>query len=197
MAYGWFPRRLTSANLVRMNAGVDLPESVTALYSIAPALGAVESVRASLALTSAVQTKTTGFTNPDVPRQLLFTKTDNNCAGNIVVIGTNIADEIITETIALPTNTTTKVSVNAYKTITSIAYPALTTGGDWIKTGTNAVLGMPEKSASDPVVWCTFDSAYNAHTITLDATYVGKNLLTVTGATFDGTKIVNVYVITS
>ncbi len=193
----WFPRRLSSANKIRTNANVDLPEVIGGLYSVAPVLGAAELVRASLSLTGAVQLKTTGFTNPDVPRQLKFTKTNNAVSGNVIIVGTDIADAVITETIALPGGADNVDSLNAYKTITSISYPALTAPGDWIKTGTTDVLGIPEKATYDNVIWATFDGAYNAHTISNNATVVSKNLITLTGATFDGAKIANMFIVTN
>jgi len=87
----------------------------------APDAPSADGILSSTLLTSAIQTITTGITNPDFPR-LLSIDSDGVASGNVVITGTNIRGETVTDTIAL--NTTTEVAgVVAFKTITSIQLP--------------------------------------------------------------------------
>ena len=87
----------------------------------APDAPSTNGILASTALTTAVQTITSGITNPDFPR-LLQIDSDGAATGNVVITGTNIRGETVTDTIAL--NGTNAVDgVVAFKTITSIQLP--------------------------------------------------------------------------
>jgi len=87
----------------------------------APDAPSADGILASTALTAAVQTITTGITNPDFPRVLQI-DSDGAASGDVVITGTNIRGEIVTNTIAL--NTTTAVAgVVAFATIASIQLP--------------------------------------------------------------------------
>ena len=87
----------------------------------APDAPSADGILASTALTTAIQTISTGITNPDFPR-LLSIDSDGAASGDVLITGTNIRGEVVTDTIAL--NTTTEVAgVVAFKTITSIRLP--------------------------------------------------------------------------
>jgi len=87
----------------------------------APDAPSADGILSSTLLTSAIQTITTGITNPDFPR-LLSIDSDGAASGDVVITGTNIRGETVTDTIAL--NTTNEVAgVVAFKTITSIQLP--------------------------------------------------------------------------
>jgi hypothetical protein len=87
----------------------------------APDAPSANGILASTLLTTAVQVVTAGITNPDFPR-ILAVDSDGAATGNVVIIGTNIRGEAITDTIAL--NGTNAVSgVKAFKTITSVQLP--------------------------------------------------------------------------
>jgi len=87
----------------------------------APDAPSVNGILASTLLTTAVQVITTGITNPDFPR-LLVIDSDGAATGNVVIIGTNIRGEAITDTIALD-GTNAVPGVKAFKTILSIQLP--------------------------------------------------------------------------
>ena len=87
----------------------------------APDAPSTDGILASTALTTAVQTITTGITNPDFPR-LLVIDSDGAATGNVVITGTNIRGEAITDTIAL-NGTNAVPGVKAFKTIASIQLP--------------------------------------------------------------------------
>lgn len=81
-----------------------------------------DGVLAGTNLGAAVQAITTGITNPAVPRALSIDGNVSGITGNIKITGTNYADEVIDETIAL--NGTTAVDgAKAFKTITKIDLP--------------------------------------------------------------------------
>lgn len=109
------------------------------------ALGTTTKIHAAYTL-DAVDPKvvTTNITNPDVPRNLTVTGNQAGVAGNVVIVGTNMADETITETIVAANNTTV-VGNKAFKTVTQITFPALVGAGDTISVGTGAKLGLPYK----------------------------------------------------
>jgi len=88
----------------------------------APDAPGADNVLSATALTTAVQTVTTGITNPDFPRVLSVTGNDGNVTGNVVITGTNIRGEVITDTIALSGNSTV-AGVKAFKAVTSIQLP--------------------------------------------------------------------------
>jgi len=87
----------------------------------APDAPSATGILASTLLTTAVQTITTGITNPDFPRALVI-DSDGAATGNVVITGTNIRGEAITDTIAL-NGTNAVAGVKAFKTVTSIRLP--------------------------------------------------------------------------
>lgn len=92
-------------------------------YTIAPVLGTATYVHAATTLTAVTQTVSTAITNPDVPRVVTVKGNVSGIAGNVVVTGTDIDDDVITNTIAL--SGTAEVSgTKAFKTVTSYTLPA-------------------------------------------------------------------------
>ena len=88
----------------------------------APDAPSADGILSSTLLLSAAQTVTAGITNPDFPR-LLSIDSDGAASGDVVITGTNIRGEVVTDTIAL--NTTNEVAgVVAFATVTSILLPA-------------------------------------------------------------------------
>jgi len=69
------------------------------------------------------RTITTGFNDPPYARALTYDCSAAGVTGDVTVVGTNIADEEITETKAL-NGTNVVAGALAFKTITSIALPA-------------------------------------------------------------------------
>jgi hypothetical protein len=104
------------------------------------------------ALTAEAQTIATGLTNPATPRSLRVKGNAANESGNVVITGTNYNNEVITETIAL-NGATAVEGTKAFKTITSVALPALTTAGDTVSIGFGNKLGMPYKLTHNTVLF--------------------------------------------
>jgi hypothetical protein len=90
----------------------------TALEAAAPA-----AVHATVTMTTAAQVITTGITNPPSPRNVSVVAGHASETGIVTIVGTNIWDQAITESLTL-NETTAVVGTKAFKTITEIDYPA-------------------------------------------------------------------------
>jgi len=160
----------------------------TLKYTSAPALATTSYVHASIALTASTQTIITAITNPDVPRIITITGNASGNAGNVVITGTNIADAVITDTIAL-SGTSTVLGVKAFKTVTSIALPAETHAGtDSILIGTGSKIGFPSIiDNTGNVLSKDFNGAVDAGTVTAATTVEGS--IYAPAGTLDGAKL--------
>ena len=163
-------------------------------YQIAPALQTATYVHAAVTLgTGVTTTVTTAITAPDVPRNVTVKGNQASIAGNVVVTGTNINDEAITDTIAL--NEATEVAgAVAFKSVTSILLPARTSAGDTVSIGVGVKLGLPHiVEYATLLLVALFDgSADTGGTLAVDADEIEKNLYTLAG-TADGAKLVDLY----
>jgi hypothetical protein len=91
------------------------------------------------------------------PRQLVFTTAGGTAAdapANVVITGLDPQGKVITETLVLAQTATTATSVNAYSSVTSLAYPAADGTGATIAVSFGAVIGLkrPVKSRTGAVV---------------------------------------------
>lgn len=107
---------------------------------------AAASVLAATNTVSAGTTITTGITNPDVPRNLTITTggtTANIAAGDVVITGTNVEGKVITESFTMADNLNGSVTGNkAFKTVTSVAFPAADGTAATISVGVGAKIGL-------------------------------------------------------
>ena len=159
-------------------------------------LAAVAAVHAAYTL-DAVDPKvvTTNITNPTVARNLTVTGNQAGVAGNVVIAGTNMADEAITETI-VAADAATVVGNKAFKTVTSITFPPLVGAGDTISVGTGAKLGIPYKLFfTGNIFQCYMAGAVEAIAAsTASSTAVDGNTFTTTTA-LDGVKDIHLYIL--
>ncbi|WP_461366954.1 hypothetical protein [Candidatus Darwinibacter acetoxidans] len=132
--------------------GVTLDRGFVAHFVAAnPAAASDTSVLAATTLTTSTQEITTGITNPDFPRALQIKGNQAGITGDVVIEGTNYADEGISETILA--NGANAVSGNkAFKTVTKITLPAKVGEGDTISVGTTGKLGLPYKLPHNTVL---------------------------------------------
>jgi len=108
----------------------------------APDAPGADDVLSATALTTAVQTVSTGITNPDFPRVLSVTGGDGNVTGNVVIAGKNIRGESITDTIAL-NGTNTVDGVKAFKSVSSIQLPVYAVADtETVSVGISDKLGL-------------------------------------------------------
>lgn len=132
-----------------------------------PALGATTAVHAAVTDNGAPQTITTGLTNPAVPRNITATAGGTGTdikAIQVVVNGTNIQGETITETLPAFTVDTagTVVGSKAFATVTSVVIPAHDGTGATTAIGTGAKLGLPERLSRDTVEAAYFNGVIEA-----------------------------------
>lgn len=164
-----------------------------------PALGAIAAVRAAVTDTGVQQVITASITNPAVCRNVTATSggtaTDIK-AIQVIVAGTNINGESITETLPVFTvdTATTVVGSKAFATVTSITIPAHDGTGATTSVGTGAKLGIPTKLSRNIV-----QAAYLADvkegtppTVTVSSTAVESNTVTLSSA-LAGTAVVVLY----
>lgn len=161
-----------------------------------PALGATTAVRAAVTDNGAQQVITTGITNPAVCRNV--TATAGGTAGDIkaiavVVAGTNIRGEAITETLPAFTENTagTVVGNKAFKTVTSITIPAHDGTGATTAVGTGAKLGLPVEMPRDTVLNAYLNGVREGTrpTVAFDADEVEKNTVALSTA-LDGNPVI-------
>jgi hypothetical protein len=134
----------------------------------APDAPSVDGILASTLLTSAVQTITTGITNPDFPRTLEIDSDEGGATGDVVITGTNIRGDVVTDTIAL-NGTTAVEGVVAFKTITSIQLP--------VKAGTESVwVGWGDKLGLQSIPWSTdVESEHSDHAVDTGGTVLTRD----------------------
>ncbi len=161
-------------------------------------------IKASFAgATAATAISYTTFNNqPDVPRALTITPGSTTSAVEactITVTGTNIFGATITEDFVFADNASTAtVGTKAFKTVSSVAFPADCEAGSfdasWI-VGVADVLGLHRcmDNAGD-VGWVVFDGSYEATrpTVVAHASHVHSNTIDING-TLNGAKDIDAY----
>ena len=180
------------ATLVAPSAGTLTANLPVVSYEFAPYIGTATKCHAAITLTDAIQTITTAITNPDFPRILSVKGNDANVAGDVVIVGTDINDDALTETIAL--NAATEVfGVKAFKTVTSIQVPVYDTAGtETVSIGMGDKFGFPIAIPNASLVLAkSFDGAVDTGTVTASAT-VPASVFAPAG-TVNGTKIVKLW----
>jgi hypothetical protein len=162
-------------------------------YRVTPLTNSATAVHAAIALTDAPQTVTTAITNPDVPRTVTAKGNASGIAGNVVITGTNIEDEVITDTIAL-SGASEVEGVKAFKTVTSIALPVETNAGtDTVSIGWAKKFGLPHIVDNAALLLVKlFDAAVDAGTLAVDSDEVEKNLFSLAG-TPNGSKVLDLF----
>lgn len=134
--------------------------------------------------TGAGATVTSFTAQPSVPRVLTVTPTGTTAdvaAGSVVITGTSINNDVITDTLAFLENASTATAgVVAFKTVTSISFPAEDSpySATWT-VGVNDYLGLKfcMDEAGD-LAWTVADATFEGTraTCTADADEVEKNV---------------------
>jgi hypothetical protein len=153
--------------------------------------------------TSAAAVTLTSFTaQPDVPRNITITPTGTtgdveSCV--ITVTGTNYFDASISENLTFAANdSTAQATAKAFKTVTSVAWPADCESGGFAATwiiGVGDVLGLKRcMDKAGHVAFAVFDGAYEATrpTCVADADEIEKNTCDING-TLNGAKDVELF----
>lgn len=170
-------------------------------FSAAQAVVAdADGVMAALTDDGAEAVVTTGLTNPPCARNI--TATAGGTAGDIkaiqvVVVGTNINDEVITETLPAFTENTAGIVTGskAFKTVTSVTIPAHDGTGATTAIGFGDKLGLPYKRAHIPCLGSFLNNVLEATaaTIAASATAFESNTIDLNSA-LNGT-VVDTYLV--
>lgn len=160
---------------------------------------AIDGILAAFATSSSASTvKTSGFSNPAVPRNV--SATAGGTAGDIkavqvVIEGTNYEGEVITETLPAFTVDTagSVIGSKAFKTITKVTVPAMDGNGATVAIGFGDKLGLPYKLAHNTVHLTFLDNTLEGTvpTVTTDTDEIEKNTIDLNSA-LNG-KIVDAY----
>lgn len=170
------------------------------VLAVAAVVGTNTAAHAAIAAAVTPVETTTGFTNPAVPRNVTATAGGTAAdikAVQVVVEGTNYADEVITETLpAFTVDTAGTVSGSkAFKTITKVTIPGMDGAGATVSVGFGAKLGLPFKLSHNTVLAAYLDNTKEgtAPTVVVSATVLESNTITLNTA-LSG-KIVDAYLI--
>jgi len=139
---------------------VDYPAADGTGATVAIGAGAAFLKGATATVASAVTVLGSTLIQTDLannPRQLVFTTAGGTAAdapANVVITGLDSQGKVISETLALAQTATTATSVNAYSSVTSLAYPAADGTGATIAVSFGAVIGLKRtvKSRTGAVV---------------------------------------------
>lgn len=165
-----------------------------------PAVGATTAIHAAVTDTGSQQVVTTGITQPDTPRNVTATAGGTSAdvkAIQVIVAGTNINNEAITETLpAFTVNTTgTVTGSKAFKTITSITIPAHDGTGATTAVGTGGKLGLPEKLSRNTVLAAYLNGTKEGTppTVATSASAVESNTATLNSALNGNPVVIDFY----
>jgi hypothetical protein len=164
-----------------------------------PALGTATYVHAAITLLTTVQ-DVVPTTQPDFPRivSIKGAKAGGSLTGNVVITGTNIRGEVITDTIAINTNDSEVFGVKAFKTITNIHVPVRVTSADTVSVGVGDALGLDRCMEGNEVLLMTAGGVYETSrpTVVADVDEVEKNTINPDTALDGSADFVAVYIST-
>jgi hypothetical protein len=171
----------------------NLQASIVQHYRLDPNAISAVAVHAAVALAAAPQAVTTNITHPDFPRTVTVKGNAAGIVGNVVITGTNVLDEEITDTIAL--NGANEVEgVKAFKTVTAFDLPVeVHAGTDTVSVGQGKKFGLPHIVAYPGCLLAKlFNAAADAGTLAVDADEIEKNLYSLAGVP-DGALWLDLY----
>lgn len=201
---GFYPKNPALSQVLQSEVSANNPDrAFIAHYQIAAASAVVPDVDGVLAAHTddgAEEVKTTGITNPAVPR--CITATAGGTAGDIkavqvIIVGTNILDEVITETLPVFTVDTagTVTGNKAFKTVTSITIPAHDGTGATTSVGFGDKYGLPYERAHIAAIAAFLGNTLEATapTITAHATNIENNTFDLNSAS--NGSIIDIYLV--
>jgi len=151
---------------------------------------------------SVVTNVTTFLAQPDFARKIIVTPggvTADVPAGDVVITGTNIRNEVITDTLTFAANdTAAQTSLKAFKTVTNVLFPIQDGAGATYDIGVTDALGLDRCMAGNEVLLACADGTKEttAPTVTFHATDVSKNTVDLNTA-LDASKDVIVDFVTT
>lgn len=189
------PYNVLRGQKIQTDAGVLCDHAFIAHFQVAASLAVAASdtgVHAGVILQEVVSSLSVNLTNPATPRALRIKGDTAGIVGDVVIEGTNVADEVIAETI-IANGVAVVEGVKAFKTITRIVFPVRNAEGDQIAIGWNDKLGLPYKLTHNTVLKAYHDNALEgtAATVTVSTTAIESNTIDLNTAL--NSKVVDVY----
>lgn len=151
---------------------------------------------------SVITTVTSFAAQPDFARQITVDPggtTNDVPAGDVTITGTNIRDEVITDTITFLANATaTKATAKAFKTVTSVVFPIQDGADATYDIGINDALGLDRKMSANEVLRATMDGTIEATlpAVTFSASDIALNTVTPNTALNAALDLAVVYIAT-
>lgn len=202
---GFYPHNPNLGQLQQTDTpGVNVTRGFISKLVIAAAnAGAADTnnIHAAVTDTGSDQTVVTGITNPAAPRNV--TATAGGTAGDIkaiqvIITGTNYADEEISETLpAFTVNTAGTVQGSkAFKTVTEIVIPAHDGTGATTEIGYGDKLGLPDKLPTNTVLLASLGGTKEATapTVTASASALESNTVDLNSA-LNGSEVAIYYIV--
>lgn len=141
-------------------------------------------IKALTATSASVVTNFTTFSaQPDFARKASITPggtTADVAAGSYVLTGTDIRDQVITDTLTFSANDTVKqVSLKAFKTVTNVLLPIQDGAGATFSVGVEDAFGLDRCMSEAAVVDAYVDGVREttAATVTFSTTDISKNTI--------------------
>lgn len=139
-------------------------------------------LKTAAATSGSVVTNVTTFTaQPDFARKIIVTPggtTADVPTGDVVITGTNIRGETITDTLTFAANDTgAQTSLKAFKTVTNVLFPVQDGASATYGIGVTDAMGLDRCMAESAVIDAYLDGTREttAATVTAHATDVSKN----------------------
>lgn len=183
-----YPKDYKNANLQSDVVGVELNRVFHGTLSIAPVAPDVAAAKVATAV-AAVETVLTVFTAPDVARNVTATAAGTAAdiaAVQIVLVGTDMAGDALTETLPVFTENTAGIveGAKAFATITSATVPAMDGAGVTISIGYGDIAGIPAIAISEAMKPTAVSAT--ALTVVASTTELASNTFTKGAGDFDG-----------
>lgn len=174
---------------VRKFPGVNIIDEMQSRYGVirrqpfTNALAAVATrLKTGQATSNSVITTVTSFAaQPDFARKIIVTPggtTNDVPAGDVVITGTNIRGDVITDTLTFAANATgAQTTVKAFKTVTSVVFPIQDGAAATYDIGITDALGLDRCMSEAAVLDAYIDGVREttAATVTFHATDISKN----------------------
>jgi len=185
----------------RVLVGKVLQQQVEVLYLGAPII--TSNTRIVTLADFVLNSTQTIAAQPDVPRNLTLVMVDPNAsitAGLITIVGEDIYGRVISDVWNIPTNlVSTKVTTNVYAKVTSVTTSGITgaigAGSDQVSVGVGDVIGIPDITSAASIKHVLLGAARIASPTI--ATGLGKSGINVAASTYNGTKVLQAYVLRS
>jgi len=204
-ASDWYPGNpLVDSELQTDVPGVTAPDEGRIAHlswtAAEAAAASATAVHAAITDNGSEQVITTGITNPPCARNI--TATAGGTAGDIkavqvLITGTNMLDEVITESLPAFTVDTAGIVVGnkAFKTVTSITLPAMDGTGATVSIGYGDKLGLPYLLTDNNLLKTHLNHVLEgtAATIAMSATLIESNTIDL-NSSLNGT-VVDAYLI--